>query len=120
MREVYLYQTVHVLDGECLCLREHLDVLDHWSRTLFGCPGPQDAREVGTAVAAVADEHDLPVENLLAPDIVRRLAWDPPDPANPPAVAAELRGYGARAWQVGLTADAIAGALARVRSAGGA
>ena len=24
------------------------------SRTLFGCPGPQDAREVGTAVAAVA------------------------------------------------------------------
>ena len=54
MREVYLYQTVHVLDGECLCLREHLAVLDRWSRTLFGCPGPQDAREVGTAVAAVA------------------------------------------------------------------
>ena len=43
MREVYLYQTVHVLDGECLCLREHLAVLDRWSRTLFGCPGPQDA-----------------------------------------------------------------------------
>ncbi|MFR6635353.1 MAG: hypothetical protein ACLUQ6_12190 [Alistipes onderdonkii] len=39
MREVYLYQTVHVLDGECLCLREHLAVLDRWSRTLFGCPG---------------------------------------------------------------------------------
>ena len=54
MREAYLYQTVHVLDGECLCLREHLAVLDRWSRTLFGCPGPQDAREVGTAVAAVA------------------------------------------------------------------
>ena len=54
MREVYLYQTVHVLDGECLCLREHLAVLDRWSRTLFGCPGPHDAREVGTAVAAVA------------------------------------------------------------------
>lgn len=54
MREVYLYQTVHILDGECLCLREHLDVLDRWSRTLFGCPGPQDAREVGTAIAAVA------------------------------------------------------------------
>ena len=36
MREVYLYQTVHVLDGECLCLREHLAVLDRWSRTLFG------------------------------------------------------------------------------------
>ena len=54
MREAYLYQTVHVLDGECLCLREHLAVLDRWSRTLFGCPGPQDAREVGTAIAAVA------------------------------------------------------------------
>ena len=54
MREVYLYQTVHILDGESLCLREHLAVLDRWSRTLFGCPGPQDAREVGTAIAAVA------------------------------------------------------------------
>ena len=46
MREVYLYQTVHVLDGECLCLREHLAVLDRWSREPFDVR-PQDAREVG-------------------------------------------------------------------------
>ena len=81
MREVYLYQTVHVLDGECLCLREHLAVLDRWSRTLFGCPGPQDAREVGTAVAAVEFEgvslyrgYDL---RSLMPEAVT-LQYEPP------------------------------------------
>ena len=80
MREVYLYQTVHVLDGECLCLREHLAVLDRWSRTLFGCPGPQDAREVGTAVAAVVEGvslyrgYDL---RSLMPEAVT-LQYEPP------------------------------------------
>lgn len=56
MQEVYLYQTVHVFDGECLCLREHLAVLDRWSRTLFGSPGPQDTLKVGAAVAALAGQ----------------------------------------------------------------
>ena len=30
------------------------------------------------AVGAIAEQHGLPVENLLAPDAVRRLAWAPP------------------------------------------
>src|SRR3954449_13232096 len=30
------------------------------------------------AVSAVANEHGLPVENLLTPELVRRLAWTPP------------------------------------------
>jgi ribonuclease D len=68
-----------------------------------------------TAVAAIADEHRLPVENLLAPDTVRRLAWDPPGGPRPAAdaVAAFLTDHGARRWQVGLTAVPLAGALAR-------
>src|SRR5262249_56132858 len=36
---------------------------------------------VRTVVAALADEHTLPAENLLPPDVVRRLAWQPPAPA---------------------------------------
>jgi ribonuclease D len=69
---------------------------------------------VRAAVAALADEHHLPAENLLPPDAVRRLAWQPPDPAGPDAVAATLAGFGARPWQVELTSLPIAKALLRV------
>jgi ribonuclease D len=68
-----------------------------------------------TAMAAIADEHRLPVENLLAPDTVRRLCWEPPGDPTPRAevIAAYLRDHGARDWQVELTAAALAGALDR-------
>jgi ribonuclease D len=66
------------------------------------------------AVAALADANHLPTENLLAPDAVRRLAWQPPDPPDAIAVAAELQRYGARPWQVGITAVPIAMALLRL------
>ena len=65
------------------------------------------------AVGALAERHRLPVENLLAPDAVRRLCWAPPAPADEPAVAEFLRTYGARPWQVELTAPVLAEALAR-------
>jgi len=63
------------------------------------------------AMGAVADEHRLPVENLLSPDTVRRLAWDPPPDVDAEVVAGFLRAHGARAWQVGLTAEVLATAL---------
>ena len=64
------------------------------------------------AIAALAAAHGLPIENLLAPDAVRRLSWEPPDPATPEAVAGALAGYGARRWQAELAAGPLAGALA--------
>jgi ribonuclease D len=66
------------------------------------------------AVAALADEHHLPAENLLPPDVVRRLAWQPPDPVTPEAVSTQLAGNGARPWQVDLAAVPMAGALLRL------
>jgi ribonuclease D len=69
-----------------------------------------------TAIAAIADEHRVPVENLLTPDTVRRLCWEPPggDVApRQPVVADFLRAQGAREWQVELTSAALAGALDR-------
>ena len=69
---------------------------------------------VRAVVAALADSHGLPTENLLPPDAVRRLSWLPlADPA-PAAVSAGLIGYGARPWQVELTAVPIAKALLRI------
>ena len=65
------------------------------------------------SVAALADEHSLPAENLLQPDSVRRLAWEPPDPATSEAIARALTTAGARPWQIALTATPLAGAFAR-------
>ncbi|MFY9916236.1 MAG: ribonuclease D, partial [Nocardioidaceae bacterium] len=63
------------------------------------------------AVLGLAAQHDVPQENLVAPDAVRRLAWKPPDEARVETVAAFLSGVGARPWQVTLTAPALADAL---------
>jgi len=69
---------------------------------------------VRTVVAALADEHTLPAENLLPPDVVRRLAWQPPDPPGVAEVTADLAAHGARPWQVELTALPISRALGRL------
>jgi len=67
------------------------------------------------AVAAIADEHGVPVENVLAPDSVRRLCWEPPEDLTADSVQEVLTGLGARRWQVSLTAAALARALVRVQ-----
>jgi ribonuclease D len=66
---------------------------------------------VRAAIAELAEAHTMPTENLLPPDAVRRVSWEPPDPPEPDAVAAALAGYGARPWQVGLTAGPISEAF---------
>lgn len=73
---------------------------------------------IRAAVAALADSSKLPTENLLAPDAVRRLAWQPPEPPSQESIAAELRRYGARAWQIEITAVPIAMALLRLAEKG--
>jgi ribonuclease D len=64
------------------------------------------------AVKAIAEEHGLPAENLVPPDAVRRVSWEPPQPATAEAVAGELGRLGARPWQAELTAGPIADAFA--------
>ena len=53
----------------------------------------------------------MPAENLIQPDAVRRLSWQPPADCSAATVAAALTATGARSWQVGLVADAIAAVL---------
>ena len=65
-------------------------------------------REVLTELAA---QWSVPVENLVPPDAVRRLAWSPPEPPTTDAVAAVLASHGARPWQVELTASRFTTAL---------
>jgi ribonuclease D len=68
-----------------------------------------------TATTAIAEAHHLPVENLLTPDYLRRTLWTPPATREPgdllERVVTQLSGYGARSWQIGLTAPAIVQAI---------
>ncbi|WBB72094.1 ribonuclease D [Micromonospora sp. WMMD1128] len=61
---------------------------------------------VGTAAA-----HRLPAENLIAPDSIRRVAWQPPEEITDDTVAEALRTLGAREWQITLLLPALTGAL---------
>ncbi|ARE73994.1 HRDC domain-containing protein [Streptomyces sp. NPDC059558] len=65
-----------------------------------------------TAVSALAEELNLPQENLITPDTVRRVCWEPPQRLTPDAVSQALAGYGARPWQVELVTPALVTALA--------
>jgi ribonuclease D len=69
------------------------------------------------AVVALGVEHSLPVENLLTPDYLRRVLWTPPATREPEQLAEEvgaaLAAYGARPWQVELTAPVITEAILR-------
>jgi len=67
------------------------------------------AREV---VAALSQQYDVPTENLLQPDLLRRLCWSPPDLLDQTSIAATLAAGGARAWQVELVAPRLAEAFA--------
>ncbi len=66
------------------------------------------AREV---VAEVAEKHHLPAENLIAPALVRGLAWEPPKAVTEEHVRTVLTEGGAREWQIELLASGLAEAL---------
>nr|WP_308129254.1 ribonuclease D [Actinoplanes polyasparticus] len=62
-------------------------------------------------VVATAEANNLPPENLISPDFVRRLAWSPPDEVTAQTVGDTLRGFGARNWQISLLVDQLTEAL---------
>ncbi|WP_159500772.1 ribonuclease D [Microbacterium sp. 18062] len=62
-------------------------------------------------VEARAAELNMPTENLLTPELLRRLAWDPPASVDATSIAQALAAAGARPWQVHETAQVIAEAF---------
>jgi len=67
-----------------------------------------------TTLKERAESLDLPVENLLTPDYVRRLLWEPPEGGvaeMPDLVAERLAELGARPWQIELSAEILAAAI---------
>ena len=63
------------------------------------------------ALVKISEELVLPVENLLTPDLVRQLCWEPPELITPETVSKALKTMGAREWQIGCTAESLATAL---------
>ena len=66
------------------------------------------------ALTEIAEEHSVPAENLLLPDLLRRICWSPPEAPEAldlASVEAALRGKGAREWQIAMTASALTTAL---------
>jgi len=63
------------------------------------------------AVELRASELSMPTENLLTPELLRRVAWAPPASITAESVGAALSDLGARPWQISQTAQLIADAF---------
>ncbi|MFI5428293.1 hypothetical protein [Aeromicrobium sp. UC242_57] len=75
---------------------------------------PEAADRLGRSrevVTTLAEQHDLPTENLISPALVRNLAWEPPQDVTIESVTAVLSEQGARSWQIGLIGEALTDAL---------
>jgi ribonuclease D len=86
-------------------------------------PSPSRWRERDPAAAArlvackevvqqAADQHRVVTQNLLAGDIIRRLAWRSVSPLTEQAVRDRLAELGGRPWQIDLLATGLTTALA--------
>lgn len=63
-------------------------------------------------VTKTAEHYTLPPENLITPEYIRRLAWEPPVLLSVESVSEFLLRHGARQWQCDLLADDLVEALA--------
>ncbi|NTW39178.1 MAG: ribonuclease D [Cellulomonadaceae bacterium] len=75
---------------------------------------PAAAARLAAARAVVTElstQHDVPIENLVQPELLRRLCWTPPVPLDQDAVSAFLTSGGARPWQVELVSGPVTAAL---------
>jgi ribonuclease D len=71
-------------------------------------------RHARFALTEISTTNNLPLENLLTPDILRQICFDPPEPSNLESVREVLESFGARSWQVDLTAEAISESINRL------
>lgn len=75
---------------------------------------PLAARRLQTCrsrLARVAQDQQMPLENLLLPETLREICWRPPEPITPESVERRLADLGARPWQVQATSAVITVAL---------
>jgi ribonuclease D len=59
-------------------------------------------------ISAISESRSLPTENIINPDLMRRLCWEPPIEISESTIAAALLEAGARQWQSDLLATSLA------------
>ncbi len=85
---------------------------------LWADKNPDADRRLKHARAAVterAEELAIPLENVLTPDTLRRVAWAPPAEVDASTIGAALAELGARPWQIEQLAGIIADAFVEAR-----
>jgi ribonuclease D len=63
-------------------------------------------------IATLSTEVSVPAENLLQPDLLRRLCWTPPSPLDAASIETFLSVGGARQWQVEVVTPRLVAAFA--------
>ncbi|MCU1523324.1 MAG: ribonuclease, partial [Microbacteriaceae bacterium] len=64
-------------------------------------------KKARAAVTTVSTELSIPVENLLTPELLRRLAWTPPELLDIAGIRDGLAQLGARPWQIDAISQVI-------------
>lgn len=64
-----------------------------------------------SALLALSEKLAMPVENLLTPDTLRRVAWTPPEKITAQSIGTALAEWGARPWQIDEAAHVVARAF---------
>ena len=92
-----------IMSSECVRVKQPVNA----SLTLLSLT----SRNSCAFLTDTAESLGMPTENLLTPDVARRLCWEPPDSHSVEAVSAFLSEHGARQWQIDLTCRGLLDAL---------
>jgi ribonuclease D len=71
-------------------------------------------RHAKNALSSISEQVNVPLENLLTPDFLRQICFTPPEPPTLENVRLSLLEFGARNWQVDLTAESITDSITRL------
>jgi ribonuclease D len=63
------------------------------------------------ALSGESERMGIPIENLISPELVRQVCWDPPLDESAEHLGLLLRSAGARPWQVALAVPILAAAI---------
>jgi ribonuclease D len=77
---------------------------------VWGDKNPDADKRLKAARAAISEISvalNIPLENVLTPDVLRHLAWNPPASPGVDALREDLARMGARRWQIDATVQAI-------------
>jgi ribonuclease D len=66
---------------------------------------------VRAALNTISEKVTVPTENLVPPDAVRRISWQPPAVIDAETIQGFLADHGARPWQIELVTSALGDAL---------